>query len=100
MKKDEKLKMLESSVKWLRDESIALASSIEGLKASNCSLVIQLRQSQEDTRSLEEKIKTIKNYNIVLKNTIIKLKSTEYIEKYVKVGRDMALRDQVPSSEM
>ena len=97
MKKDEKLKMLETSVKWLRDESIALASSIEALKASNRSLVVQLRTSQEDTRSLEEKIKTIKNYNIILKNTIIKLKSTEYMEKYVKVGRDMALRDQVTS---
>ena len=97
MKKDEKLKMLETSVKWLRDESIALASSIEALKANNHSLVIQLRTSQEDTQSLEEKIKTIKNYNIILKNTIIKLKSTEYMEKYVKVGRDMALRDQVTS---
>ena len=100
MKKDEKLKMLETSVKWLRDESIALASSIEALKANNRSLVVQLRTSQEDTRSLEEKIKTIKNYNIILKNTIIKLKSTEYMDKYVKVGRDMALRDQVPSCEM
>ena len=97
MKKDEKLKMLETSVKWLRDESIALASSIEALKANNHSLVIQLRTSQEDTQSLEEKIKTIKNYNIILKNTIIKLKSTEYMEKYVKVGRDLALRDQVTS---
>ena len=100
MKKDEKLKMLETSVKWLRDESIALASSIEALKANNRSLVVQLRTSQEDTRSLEEKIKTIKNYNIILKNTIIKLKSTEYMDKYVKVGRDMALRDKVPSCEM
>ena len=100
MKKDEKLKMLETSVKWLRDESIALASSIEALKANNRSLVVQLRTSQEDTRSLEEKIKTIKNYNIILKNTIIKLKSTEYMDKYVKVGRDMALRDKVPCCEM
>lgn len=40
MKKDEKLKMLETSVKWLRDELIALASSIEALKAKNCGLVM------------------------------------------------------------
>jgi|694.fasta_scaffold140163_2 hypothetical protein len=45
MKKDEKLKMLETSVKWLRDESIALATSIEALKANNRSLVMQLRSS-------------------------------------------------------
>lgn len=98
MKKDEKLKMLETSVKWLRDELIALASSIEALKAKNCGLVMQLRTSQEYTQQLEEKIKTIKNYNIVLKNTVIKLKSVEYMEKYVKVGRDQAQRDHIASS--
>jgi hypothetical protein len=49
---------------------------------------------------LEEKIKTIKNYNIILKNTILKLKSPEYMEKYVKVGRDMAQREQIASSEI
>lgn len=87
MKKDEKLKMLESSVGWLRDECITLAGSIEKLKVHNRNLFKKVSQTESDSKKLEETIMTLKNHNIVLTRTVEKLKSPEFIEKYHQQGR-------------
>ena len=49
--------------------------------------MLNLRVAREDRAQLEEGIKTFKNYNTVLKNTILKLKSPEYLDKYVNIGK-------------
>ena len=54
MKKDEKMKMLESSVKWLRDELIALASNIEELRTGNRTLHLRVRLVEDEKKQMED----------------------------------------------
>jgi hypothetical protein len=48
--RDEKLKNLESSVSWLRNESIRLAGNIERLTEDNKSIGMKLKESQEEVK--------------------------------------------------
>lgn len=50
LKKDEKLKNLEVSVVWLRNESIRLAGNIERLSENNKSLNDRLREAQDEVK--------------------------------------------------
>lgn len=73
--RDEKLKNLESSVSWLRNESIRLAGNIEGLTEDNKSLNMKLKESQDEVKVWKQQSINTKSYNMVLKETIVKLKS-------------------------
>ena len=103
MKKDEKMKMLESSVKWLRDELVALASNIEQLRTGNRTLRQRVRFVEDEKKQMEEQIQTLTNYNVMLKRTVEKLKSPEFIQKYEKAGQEKAqermLRNKWKQSE-
>jgi peptidoglycan hydrolase CwlO-like protein len=50
LKKDEKLKSLEASVSWLRNESVNLVTSIERLTENNKNLTAKLQESQEEVK--------------------------------------------------
>jgi hypothetical protein len=80
--RDEKLKNLESSVSWLRNESIRLAGNIERLTEDNKSVNMKLKESQEEVKVWKQQAVNTKAYNMVLKETIVKLKSPQLIEKY------------------
>lgn len=71
MKKNEKLKMLEHSVKWLRDESITLASNIEELNDANRGLRQKLREAAEEKEQLHEDILSLTHHNRLLKSSVI-----------------------------
>ena len=86
MKKNEKLKMLEHSVKWLRDESNTLASNIEELKDANRGLRRLLREADEEKKQLHESILSLTHHNRLLKTSVIQLKSPALIAKYEKQG--------------
>ncbi len=45
LKKDEKLKNLENSVQWLRNESVNLANNIELLKVENKTIQSKLKEA-------------------------------------------------------
>jgi hypothetical protein len=45
LRKDEKLKNLESSVQWLRNESVNLANNIETLKVQNKNIQDKLKEA-------------------------------------------------------
>lgn len=45
LKKDEKLKNLENSVQWLRNESVNLANNIEILKVENKNIQSKLKEA-------------------------------------------------------
>jgi hypothetical protein len=45
LKKDEKLKNLENSVQWLRNESVNLANNIEILKVKNKNIQSKLKEA-------------------------------------------------------
>jgi len=82
LKKDEKLKNLEVSVVWLRNESIRLAGNIERLTDDNKTLSDRLKEAQDEVKVWRAQAVNTKAYNIVLKETIEKLKSPALIEKY------------------
>ena len=84
--RDEKLKNLESSVTWLRNESIRLAGNIERLTEDSKSLSMQLKESQAEVKVWKAQAVNTKAYNLVLKETIEKLKSPQLIEKYERQG--------------
>jgi cell division protein FtsB len=90
MKKDEKLKMLEQSVKWLRDESVALASNIEELRAANRTLRQKVRLVEDEKSQQAEQIITLTHHNILLKRTVEQLKSPALIAKYERNGKEKA----------
>lgn len=84
MKKNEKLKMLEHSVKWLRDESVTLASNIEELKDANRGLRQKLRIAAEEKEQLHDGILSLTHHNRILKDSVKQLKSPALIAKYEK----------------
>jgi len=86
MRKDEKLKMLEQSVKWLRDELVALSSNIDDVKASNKTLTDKLNLSEEENASLKTSVMSLTHHNVILKRTVQQLKSPALIAKYEQNG--------------
>jgi predicted nucleic acid-binding Zn-ribbon protein len=51
LKKDEKLKNLETSISWLKNESVRLAENIERLTDEKKEISDKLKDSQEETKS-------------------------------------------------
>ena len=60
MKKNEKIRMLESSISFFRQESIKMATSIEVLKNRSQKLAKQLKFANEEKDSWHEEAKKIK----------------------------------------
>lgn len=84
LKKDEKLKNLENSVQWLRNESVNLANNIEILKVENKNIQSKLKEAQDEVKVWKAQAVNTKAYNLVLKETIEQLKSEKLIAKYEK----------------
>ena len=66
LKKDEKLKNLEASIAWLRNESVRLAENIEKLSDGNKELNDRLRLSHDEVKSWRAQAVNTKAYNLVL----------------------------------
>lgn len=92
MRKDEKLRMLEQSVKWLRDELVSLAANLDEAKANGKTLRQKLNVSEEENASLKESLLAMKHHNTILKRTVEQLKSPALIAKYEQSG---ALRERL-----
>ena len=75
MKKNEKIRMLESSIAFFRQECIKMATSIEVLKARAKKLTAKLKFAEEEKDSWHDEAKKIKFQNVLLRNTIEQLKS-------------------------
>ena len=85
--------MLEQSIGWLRDESIKLAAQIDSLKENNKVQRANLQAAQEEIKNVNENAQTLQWHNIILKNTIQKLKSANQIAKYERKGYEKALKE-------
>ena len=70
MKKNEKIRMLESSISFFRQECIKMATSIEMLKTRTKKLTTKLKFSEEEKESWHDEAKKIKFQNLLLRNTI------------------------------
>ena len=90
MKKTEKIMLLEKSVNWFREESIKLAKNLDKCKENNQQLNQELKEAIAEIEMWREAAKTLKWQNIVLKDTIGKLKSKTQIAKYEEHGRQKA----------
>lgn len=93
MKKQEKIRMLEQSIGWLRDESIKLAAQIDNLKENNKVQRANLNVAHEEIKNVNENAQTLQWHNIILKNTIQKLKSPNQIAKYEQRGYERAVKE-------
>lgn len=100
LRKDEKLKNLESSVQWLRNESVNLANNIETLKVQNKNIQDKLKEAQNEVKVWRAQALNTKAYNLVLKETIEQLKSKKLIAKYEQQGAMKAIQVNQMMSEL
>lgn len=70
MKKSEKIKMLENSITWFREECIKMAATIDEQKNRNKKLNAQIKFANQEIGSWHEEAKTLKFQNVLLRNTI------------------------------
>jgi hypothetical protein len=70
MKKNEKISMLENSITFFREECIKMAQTIDVLKTNNHTISVQLKTAKTESDGWYEEAKTLKFYNVILKNTI------------------------------
>ena len=82
MKKDERIKNFETSISWLKNESVRLASNIEKLSDDKKDLTDKLKLKEDELKSWRAQAVNTKAYNMVLQETIAKLKSPALLQKY------------------
>jgi len=87
LKKDERIKNLETSITWLKNESVRLAGNIERLTDDKKDLTDKLKLKDEELKSWRAQAVNTKAYNMVLQETIEKLKSPALLKKYEMQGR-------------
>ena len=82
--------MLENTITFFREESIKMANTIDTLKKTTKTLKSQLNYAESEVTAWHEEAKTLKFQNVILRNTISKLKSPKLIAKYEEHGRYLA----------
>ncbi|CDW79701.1 UNKNOWN [Stylonychia lemnae] len=82
MKRDERIRFLESTIQWLRGEALSLAKNISDLKIKNDEMKEELDIAKSDKIFMLQYTKSQKRYNQILVKTIDKLKSPKYQEQY------------------
>lgn len=87
IKKNEKIKTLETSISWLREESINLSHKNEKLQKVNKDLDQRLKLSQAECEDWAKTAAKNKSYNVVLQKTVSDLKNPALIHKYEEQGR-------------
>ncbi len=86
LQKNIKLDNLQNSVEWLRKECIRLATHIERLTQHNKALSSQYKEASTEVKVWHDQAVKAKAYNVILKETIMKLKSPAQLEKYERNG--------------
>lgn len=81
-KKDQRLKFLEGSICWLRDEALKLATSLEELKETNAQLKREMDVLATENMYMKEYTHCTKRQNMKLEKTIVQLKDPENLRKY------------------
>ena len=70
-----------------------MAQTIDVLKTNNHTISVQLKTAKTESDGWYEEAKTLKFYNVILKNTINQLKSPQLIDKYQERGRQIAEKE-------
>ena len=99
LSKDEKLKSLKELVDWFKVESIRLATNIEMLTEENKSQSLKLREAQQEVKVWQNAAEKNKAYNMILKDTIEKMKLPAFISKYEQQGINKYLKNQETKKE-
>ena len=84
-KKDDRLKFLESSIHWLRDEALTLCKSLEDIKLQNVKLRTEIIETKKENNYLQEYTKSTKRENLKLKKVIETLKDPQNLIRYAEV---------------
>ena len=79
MKKSEKIKILERSITYFREECIKLSVCIDALKVHTKKLTKQKDIAYKEVQSWRQEAKLLKYKNVLLKNTINQLKNPKLI---------------------
>lgn len=90
MKKNEKIRLLESSITFFRDECIKMTNVIDELKLANKKLTNRANFAESEVMAWHEEAKTLKFQNVILRSTVNQLKSPALIGKYEERGRLLA----------
>jgi hypothetical protein len=81
-KKEERLRYLEASIKWLRDEAVTLCQGLERAKTESEGLRTLVKETREENAFLKDLTKATKRHNLLLKRTVEKLKEPETLKRY------------------
>mmetsp|Transcript_16422 Transcript_16422/g.15735 ORF Transcript_16422/g.15735 Transcript_16422/m.15735 type:complete len:164 (+) Transcript_16422:121-612(+) len=84
MKKDERVKYLETTIAWFREEALKLAESIDKMKRTNIDLKERLEVEQHEKQFMKDAALAAKRQSKILKSTVEQLKSPHVIEKYTR----------------
>ena len=82
LKRDERIKFLESSIHWLRGEALSLSDTLDEVKIQNKELKTRIEQGEREREFLLGLTRTTKRQNFMLKRTIEQLKDPENLRKY------------------
>lgn len=77
MQRDERIKFLESSIHWLRNEALKLCNSIDSLKLNNINLQRELDITVKENEFMNTYTRSTKRYNLLLQQTVNQLKDDQ-----------------------
>jgi hypothetical protein len=84
MKNDEKTKVLEGSIAWMRREAMKLMKALEKAQDNNKEMRLELEEARKEKAFMMEYNVCTKRENLRLKKTVEQLKDPENIIRYAK----------------
>lgn len=100
-KKDTRLRFLEGSICWLRDEAFKLATSLENMKQSNQQLKKEVDLLTQENEFMKEYTQCTKRQNLRLEKTIETLKHPENLRRYAEMQVELdKLNGTIPVPSM
>ena len=82
MQRNERVKYLEQTISWFRNEALKLAKGISEIKESNSKLSRQMDFVKQERDFLMEYTRSTKRKNEILEKTVVKLKDDVIKEAY------------------
>jgi hypothetical protein len=87
MKKEERVRLLEGSVQWMRTEAMKLMKALERGRRANHEMRLELDKTKTEKNYMMEYNRCQKRHNLMLKKTVETLKKPENIRRYYQASQ-------------
>jgi hypothetical protein len=99
MKKEERVRLLEGSVQWMRTEAMKLMKALERARKANHEMRLELDKTKTEKTYMMEYNKCQKRHNLLLKKTVDTLKNPENIRRYFEASQRSHVTNEVIEEE-